>query len=170
LEGIRHLPPAPDKELPFLVFNLLHFPSDDAAKEYEQEVANWWPELHVFVGRVTGGGPECPIPGNPVSEKFTHIIVWRYKDFDEYRRQREDYVSTLEHSSKPMGDWPGYLQDVGWGFYAVDQRDPVLGEGGVEEWDRRLVAQAFAAAEAPDPERAAAARKIAYQALGRDSE
>jgi hypothetical protein len=170
MDGIRHQPLAPNKELPFLVFNLLHFPNDAAAEEYEREIGKWWPELLLFIGRITGGGPDIPIPGNSVSEKFTHILVWRYQNFDQYRRQREGYAADLEHASKPEGDWPGYLQDAGWGFYAVDQRDPVLGEHGLDEWNNRLVSEVFQSTVDRDPEKAAAAREIVYRTFRESAE
>jgi hypothetical protein len=147
---IRYQPPAPDKELPLLSFNLFHFPNDAAAQEFEENVAKWYPNLHVFVGRISSGGGSMV---NAVTEQFTHCLVWRFKDFDEYQRNMEDYAASLDGSAKPEGDWPGYLQDHGWGFWLADLKDPVLVEHGLEEWDRRMLA-AWAAAKYPNPERA----------------
>jgi hypothetical protein len=86
-------------------------------------------------------------------------MVWRYQDFEQYKRSDEDYAVSLETSSKPEGDWPGYLQDLGWGFWAVDQKDPVLVEHGLQEWNRRLQAQVWGAANYPNPERVAQWKK-----------
>jgi hypothetical protein len=136
---IRHQPPAPGKELPFLVLNMFHFPTEEAAKEYEANVRKWWPELHLFVGRMSGD----------VSEQYTHCIVWLYKDFDEYKRNREDYAASLAESEKPEGDWPGYLFDRVYACRVADDRDPVLLEHGIDEWTRRMLAASHGALDVP---------------------
>ena len=123
------MPPAPGKELPFLVLNMFHFPSEEAAQEYEANVRKWWPELLFFVGRVSGD----------VSGQYTHSIVWYYRDFDEYRRNLEDYASTLADASKPEGDWPGYAFDKVYVCRFADDRDPILREHGIDEWTRRML-------------------------------
>ena len=144
------VPPAPNKELPFLVFNLLHFPSDAAAKEYEETIGNWWPNVMIFLGRISDANGASV---NAITQQFTHIIVWRLQNFDEYRRSQESYGPILEKSSKPEGPWPAYLMDHGWGFWAPDQKDPILREHGLEEWNKRLQAEAWAAAKYDNPER-----------------
>ena len=145
------VPPAPNKELPFLTFNLLHFPTEEVAREYEREIKRWWPNVMFFVGRITDVNGAST---NPVTENFTHIIVWLYQDFDQYKRNQETYGPILEQSSKPEGPWPAYLQDRGWGFWAVDQDDPILVEQGMEAWNNRLQEEAWGAAQYDcDPER-----------------
>ena len=148
----RLVPPAPNKEIPFLVFNLLHFPSDAAAKEYEETIGSWYPDVVVFFGRISDANGASV---NAITQKFTHIIVWRYENFDQYKRNQEAYGPILEKSAKPEGPWPGYLQDNGWGFWAADQKDPILVEHGLEEWNKRLQAEAWATCRYDNPERIA---------------
>ena len=119
------MPKPPGKELPFVVINLWHFPSDEVAREYEREIKKWWPELMFFVGPVQGD----------VSERYTHAIIWLYKDFDEYKRNVEDYVPAL---TAGFGDWPGYQFDHCYCCRVVDMDDPLLAESGMEGWTKRL--------------------------------
>lgn len=128
MESIRHMPPAPGKELPFVVLNLFHFPSDEDVKVFEDTVKNWWPELILFVGRLSGD----------VSERYTHCVVWLYKDFDEYKRNVEEYAQILDEMSEGHGDWPGYRFDHAYCARVADLRDPLLQERGIEGWTKRL--------------------------------
>lgn len=122
------MPPAPGKELPFVVINLFHFPTDEDAKFFEETVMNWWPELIFFVGRTSGD----------VSERYTHVVLWLYKDFDEYKRNVEDYVPMLANMAEGYGEWPGYRFDHAYCSRVADLRDPILRESGIEGWTKRL--------------------------------
>ncbi|WP_142281169.1 hypothetical protein [Mycobacterium palustre] len=122
------MPPAAGKELPFVVLNLFHFPSDEDVKHFEETVLNWWPELIFFVGRLSGD----------VSERYTHCVVWLYKDFDEYKRNVEEYAKVLNQMPEGYGDWPGYRFDHAYCARAADLRDPILKEHGIEGWTQRL--------------------------------
>jgi hypothetical protein len=157
------MPPAPDKELPFLVINFWHFPSEDVVRKYEETVRDWWPELHFFVGRITGD----------VSEKYTHCIIWQYKDFDEYKRNIEEYLPMLEEMSKEaggdvgFGDYPGYMFDHAYCCRVIDSRDPVLLEHGVDEWTRRLHS-VLGKPTVPNPEAEAQWHGTLWEKLARD--
>ena len=123
---VRHMPKVPGKELPFLVINFFHFPSDEVATEFEREIKNWYPELMFFVG---------PIQGD-VSERYTHCIISLYKDFDEYKRNVEDYAALLTEGGH--GELPAYKFDHVYSCRVVDMDDPILQESGLDGWTKRL--------------------------------
>lgn len=156
-EEVRHMPPAPEKELPFAVINFYHFPTEEVAKEYEENVRKWWPETILFAGTLSG----------ELSERYTHCIVWQYKDFDEYKRCVEDYAPTLEHSSNPVGDMPHYMFDHGYTTRVIDGRDPILLEEGVEGWVKRLHAS-WGTPNIQNPERVAQWRDALWTKLAAD--
>ena len=120
----------------YLCIDLFKFPNEEIEKKFEDACAKWqpgrtpsWPldPAIIFIGRMAR---------DPLG-KYTHAIVYKYEDFAHMKKTVEEYADTLETSSKPEGDFPGYLFSDWWGFRVVGLNDSIVKEHGIEEWTRR---------------------------------
>ena len=139
MSEVHVLPKVPDKEAPFVVINFFHFPSDEVAKNFENEIMNWYPDLMFFVG---------PIQGD-VSERYTHCIISLFHDFDEYTRSVEHYATLI---TAGHGDFVAYDFDHAYSCRVVALDDPIYKEYGLDEWTKRLHAR-WGNPKVEDPEK-----------------
>jgi hypothetical protein len=111
----------------YIAIDCFSFPEDFDPQVIEQAITAYGDHI-LFAGRLL----------QDPNRRFTHAIIWKFEDFDDYNANNEGLLAMLNEDGSNMAElWGGYKADHWWGCKVVDLKDPVLVEHGPQEWSRR---------------------------------